>query len=92
MVAILPDPGRPFQHCALFHDCAAADENRATNERFPNQLTEHRRLEPELEVARNLLERFPDIFVRLEQFRMCGVFELEEFGGTEHFVRHESLG
>ena len=54
---------------------------------FADQFAKHRRLKPKLKIARNLLERVPDVFIRLEKFGMRGVLEFEKFGGGEHFVR-----
>ena len=91
-VAVLSDPGRAFQHRALFDNRAAADENGVADERLPDQLAEHRRLEPKLQITRDLFERVPDVFVVLEKLRMRGVLELEKFGGAKHVVRNLTSG
>ena len=57
------------------------------DEWLPDQLAEHRWLEPKLQIARNLFERFPGVFVFFEKLRMRGVFEFEKFRGTQHIVR-----
>ena len=52
------------------------------DERLSDQLTEHGRLEAELQIARDLFERVPDIFVALEKLRMRRVFESRKFRGA----------
>src|SRR6185369_14118366 len=90
-MAVFADPGRALEHRALLDNRAPPNENRVAHIGFTNQLAEHGGLEPKLEVTRNLSERFPDIFFRLEEFRMLGVLELKIFGRGEHIARRDVL-
>ena len=74
-VAVLSDPGRPFQDRALFDNRARADENRVADERLADEFTQHRRLQAKLQITRDLLERVPNILLRLKQLWMRRVFE-----------------
>ena len=56
-----------------------ADENGVADERFADQLAEHRRLQAKLQIARDLFERVPDILLVFEQLRMRRVLETEKF-------------
>src|SRR4051812_37216931 len=83
-MAILADPGRALQDRALFDDRSRADENRVADERFSNQFAQHRRFQPKLEIARDLAQRVPDIFLGFKQLRVRRVFETEEFRRRKH--------
>src|SRR5438105_32549 len=78
-MTVLSDPRRPFQDRALLYDRAGADENCVADKWLAHQFAEHRRLQAELEVTRDLPERVPNIFLRFEKFRVRGVFEAEKF-------------
>src|SRR6266576_488989 len=84
-VTVLPDPRRPFQHRALLDDRPGSDENRIADKWLPDQLSEHRRFQTKLQIARDLTERVPDIFLRLKQLWMRGVFETEKFRRRKHW-------
>jgi len=90
-VAVFSDPGGAFQHRALFHDCAAPDENGFADEWLSDQLPEDPWFQTKLQIARNLFECFPDVFVLFEKLRMRGVLEFEKFGRTQHIVRQVLL-
>jgi len=83
-MAVFANPGRTFHHRALLDDGAGADENRTADERLAHEFAEHRRLEAKLEITRNLFERVPNIFLRLEEFRVRSVLQVEEFRGAKH--------
>src|SRR5438067_3146236 len=84
-VTILADPRRPLQPCSLLHDRARADENRVADKRLPDQFAEHRGLQTKLQIARDLPERVPDIFLGLKQLRVRRVFETEKFRRRKHW-------
>ena len=63
-VAVLSDPGRALSTPRLVRRSCRADENRIADERFADQLAQHRRLETELQITRDLLERVPDVLLR----------------------------
>jgi hypothetical protein len=85
-LAILSNPRRPFQDCALLDDRPRANKDRVADERLSHQFAENRRLQPKLQVTRDLLQRVPDIFLGLEKLRMRRVFETEEFRRRKHFM------
>src|SRR2546428_5352606 len=80
-LAVLADPGRPFQDRALFDNGSATDENIAADKRAADQLAEYRRFQTKLQIARDLFERIPDIILVFEQLRVGRVFEAEELCG-----------
>ena len=65
----------------------APTKDRVADERFPDELAQHRRLQAKLQIARDLFERVPDILLVLKQLRMGRVFEAEEFSGRKHVSR-----
>src|ERR1043166_5224788 len=85
-LAVLADPCGAFQDRALFDNRTAADKNIVADERFADQLAEHRRFQTKLQIARNLFERVPDVILVLEQFRMRSVFEAQIIGRREHLL------
>src|SRR5207237_6461924 len=85
-MTVLANPRRPSQNRALLDDCSGADENCVADKWLADQFAEHRRLQTELEITRDLPERVPNIFLRLEKFRMRGVFEAEKFRGRKHVL------
>src|SRR5438067_1167159 len=77
--ALFPDPGRPFDHRALLDRGPFSDENRAAHERLSDQSSLDARLQTKLQIARDLVQRVPDIRQILEQFPMVAVLEVEKF-------------
>ena len=72
---------------ALFDDGAAANKDGIADERFSHQLSQHRRFQTKLQIARDLFERIPNEALILEKFSVSGVLERNELGGRECFFR-----
>jgi len=85
--ALLPDPSRPLYDGPLFDDGAAANKHGIADERFSHQLSQHRRFQTKLQIARDLFERIPNEALILEKFSVGGVLERNELGGRECFFR-----
>jgi hypothetical protein len=86
-MALLPDPSRPLYDGPLFDDGAAANKDGIADERFSHQLSQHRRFQTKLQIARDLFERIPNEALILEKFSVSGVLERNELGGRECFFR-----
>src|ERR1043165_4581706 len=84
-LAIFAYPCWAFQDSALLDNCAASDENVGADEGPPYQIAKHTRLQPKLQIARDLFERVPNKLFVLEQFLVRSVFEIEELCGRKHF-------
>src|SRR5438876_6524764 len=85
-LTIFANPGRAFQDRALLDNCAATDEDRATDEWFPHQLAHYARLEAELQITGDLFERVPNIILVLKQLRMSRMFEAKKFSRRKHLL------
>src|SRR5438270_11380156 len=83
-MAIVANPRRSFQHRALLDNRSGADEDCVADKRLPDQLAHHRGLQSKLEIARDLPQRVPDIFLRFKQLWVRRVFETEKFRRRKH--------
>ena len=83
-LAVLADPGGPFDHCAVLDDRALADKDGGAHERFADHLAEDPRLEAELQISRNFGQGFPDVFDVVENDPVFGMVQVEKYFRREH--------
>src|SRR5947209_375525 len=83
---VFADPGRPFHDRALLDDRSTTDEDRVTDERFPHELAQYARLQTELQITGDLLERVPNVILVLKQLRMGRMFETKKFSRRKHLL------
>ena len=88
-LAILTDPSRPLDHGTLFDDRAGSDIDSAADEGLADQLAMDSRLEPELEIGRDLCDCLPDMSDILEDDTVLSAVEIEEGVGGEHEEKDE---
>src|SRR5450432_2618137 len=60
-LAALANPRRAFDHRALLDRGSFSDKNRAAHKWLADQPSFNSRLEPELQITRNLFQRIPNI-------------------------------
>ncbi len=82
--AALADPRGAFDHGAVLDDGALADEDGAGDERLADEAAVDRGLQPELEIAADLLESVPGVEGVLEELAMIGMIQVEEGFGSKH--------
>src|ERR1043166_3577222 len=85
-LAVFADPRRALQHRALLNNGSSADEHAIADEWLAPQFTQHGRLQPKLQITRDLFERIPDVILVLEQFGVCRVFKINKIRGGKHFA------
>src|SRR5207249_2808446 len=74
--ASFADPRRPFDHGALLHHGAFADEHRAGNERLADHAALDRGLEAKLQVGDDLLQGVPDVDGGFEEHPVLRVIQI----------------
>ena len=82
-LAAFSDPCRAFNHGALLDHSAAPNEHRAADEWFPDESTLYGGFEPELQIAADLLEGFPNVCDVLKEFAVIGMLERQITLGTK---------
>ena len=88
-LTILADPCRPLDHGSLLNDGAGSDIDSAADEGLADQLAMDSRLEPELEIGRDLCDCLPDMSDILEDDTVLSAVEIEEGVGGEHEEKDE---